>query len=888
MQEDKRPKIIRPQAGFQENFVRSNVDVCFGGGVLNPQPIDSYVITPYGERRLADMQPGDTICDVNGGVQVINHIINKGKMQCVRFMLDDGRTVESALEHHWKVFNRHGKELDITALDIMNYIDSRKDYPKKHKDWYRIPNSAPVYYEDLHKEERKIDAYLLGYLIGNGCFREKDLVCFCTSDESVAQYIESLGYTLKTRRISDNYRVYSIQSKELKNEIRNLELMGVHADKKFIPDSYKYAPINIRLGVLQGLMDSDGCAIRTNFRKYRCTYVSVSKTLIEDVKEIIYSLGGKCYTSITPRCKRFLNNRTKISDCKESYRLTIHLPNNKDLFRLKRKKDLAQNADERRVKPFLSIKSYELIGEKECKCINVSGNEHLYLTDNFIITRNCGKTFASILATAEMVKDPNFRGVFVRKSFPELKSAGGVFDEFKAIFKDNAQYKNSDPPRVTFPSGAFVEFRQVNNEDLKKIQEEWKGSQYTYIYIDEATSIEFSTFKYLRTRNRSKSTFHPCMKATMNPERECWIRPFIDWYVGEDGRIIPERDGVIRYFYIWGNDPTEVYWGDTKEEVYRLGRTDIDRKLRALGGDFTYENLISSFVFYLGKMSENKASVGKNMDYAASVASVGGHQAEQFIEGNWNASCNDNTDLLITPTTARACEFTTPQKSHLKYVTVDLADIGKDNTNIFVFEGLHLVARKTLQKSTPAENCRWIRHVAREHDIPENHIIYDAQRAAYVLDYIPDAIPYISGLAPRGVYKNNFRYMKDECYMRLINAINDGRFSISPEVAHSQYKHQKIRTYMTFMDIFIDECKVINFTTLPNGKLRLDSKKKMNSNLTVTGSMDILDACAMLMSAYCDVEYGEELQKGYKYQDNDDIGEFSPNVVNIFDDSTWC
>ena len=133
MQEDKRPEIIRPQAGFQENFVRSNVDVCFGGGVLNPQPIDSYVITPYGKRRLADMQSGDTICDVNGGVQVINHIINKGKMQCVRFMLDDGRTVESALEHHWKVFNRHGKELDITAMDIMNYIDSRKDYPKKRE-----------------------------------------------------------------------------------------------------------------------------------------------------------------------------------------------------------------------------------------------------------------------------------------------------------------------------------------------------------------------------------------------------------------------------------------------------------------------------------------------------------------------------------------------------------------------------------------------------------------------------------------------------------------------------------------------------------------------------------------------------------------------------------
>ena len=27
--------IIKPHAGFQEKFVRSNVDVCFGGGCLN-------------------------------------------------------------------------------------------------------------------------------------------------------------------------------------------------------------------------------------------------------------------------------------------------------------------------------------------------------------------------------------------------------------------------------------------------------------------------------------------------------------------------------------------------------------------------------------------------------------------------------------------------------------------------------------------------------------------------------------------------------------------------------------------------------------------------------------------------------------------------------------
>ena len=34
----KSTKIIKPQEGFQEKFVSTNVDFCVGGGVLNPQP----------------------------------------------------------------------------------------------------------------------------------------------------------------------------------------------------------------------------------------------------------------------------------------------------------------------------------------------------------------------------------------------------------------------------------------------------------------------------------------------------------------------------------------------------------------------------------------------------------------------------------------------------------------------------------------------------------------------------------------------------------------------------------------------------------------------------------------------------------------------------------
>lgn len=500
---------------------------------------------------------------------------------------------------------------------------------------------------------------------------------------------------------------------------------------------------------------------------------------------------------------------------------------------------------------------------------------------------SCGKSFAAILATAEPSLDPNFRACFTRRTYTELKSGGSLTDDFKTAFGKYVEIKTSDPPRATFPSGAFVEFRQINDEEPRKVTETWKGAQYDLIYMDELTSYEFTTFKYLLTRNRGKGKWTGKFRGTTNPERDCWVRKFIDWYVGTDGLIDPAKDGVVRYFYMGGTDEDGVdgvVWGDSKEEVYRKCKKDIDRKLCSLGGDFTYKNLIKSFTFYLGHMAENKSLLSDNMDYAGSVAAVGGKQAQQLIEGNWNVSTKKDEKSSIPYALAESVFDNDPCMNNDYWITADLADTGTDNTIIWVWNGLHIFDHLVMCTSTPRMNADKLKMLAEKHGIPDGHIIFDGVRAAYINDYIPDAVPFISYRRAIGKYWRGFAHLKDVCYMRMVECIKRNMLSFDDKIAGAIYVHQNIRNPITIRNEFIDECSVVGFKFLPGGKMTLFGKKEMNKRLGRGRSMDLLDPIAMRMMPFLDLEYGEEL---IKTEVSPAFGDDPSFNIDIYDNSFW-
>lgn len=497
-----------------------------------------------------------------------------------------------------------------------------------------------------------------------------------------------------------------------------------------------------------------------------------------------------------------------------------------------------------------------------------------------------GKSVGALLMAAQHCEDPNFRMVFLRRNIGDIRAGGGGTDEASKIYGDIAVLKISENPRLTFPSGAFIDFTHMSDQREDKVLERVKGWQYSCIYVDEATGFEWSTIRLLMSRNRSQANWTGKMRCTCNPKRNHWLRRWVDWYVDNQGYPIPERDGIVRYFYVNGKEIDDVVFGDSPEEVYRQCKTSIDAILRGQGDSYTYRDLVKSTTFLSGKLSENISLMKDNAGYLGSVAAMGDKQRQANLMGCWNVDLDEDVDAPISPATARAVVTNDPQTNGVKWLTADLADVGTDNTFILVWDGLHIIDYKILPRATTDQNVTWIKRLALRHDIPDNHIIFDARRSPYMHERIPAAICYDSSMAPRGVYRRNFMLLKDEVFMRLVEALNSGRLSMAPEVGKSLYVHQKINTSITILEEFTEECGVVQFNTAASGKQRLLTKKEMNTMLGKERSMDVLDPCAMRFYPLLMAEYGQELSfetEDYQYDNS-----HSDEMCDIYDDDTWA
>lgn len=125
-----------------------------------------------------------------------------------------------------------------------------------------------------------------------------------------------------------------------------------------------------------------------------------------------------------------------------------------------------------------------------------------------------GKSDYLIAEAMRQVEVPNYRGLILRKTFPELSD---LIDRSTEIYsKAFPKAKYNDSKHVwKFPSGAKINFGSLQHT---KDKYKYQGKRYDFIGFDELTQFTWEEYSYLMSRNRAGGPgTRIYMRATANP-----------------------------------------------------------------------------------------------------------------------------------------------------------------------------------------------------------------------------------------------------------------------------------------------------------------------------------------------------------------------------------
>ena len=353
------------------------------------QPLHSLVATPNGFVTMGSLKVGDEVCLPHGGYAPILAIHPQGKKKIVKVIFSNGDFVECCEDHLWKV----------NAL--YDQWNGKILTTKEIRDRIKCPNGSNRFnietpkHVDFKESKLLIDPYLMGIILGDGCLRVPNNISVTIARPDIVEFCRKTihkDYVLRDR--AKKYR-YEICGKEIikkgnhiyNYEIKRLELNGKCSFEKHIPQEYLINSYDNRLKLLQGLMDSDGYICSRG----KISFLTTSENLKNDFLFLVNSLGGTC--RITEKRKWFTHKGIK-KQGRLAYNIAFTLPEKVCPVRCEYKKDRYTKFRTRNKNR--TISAIEDVGMMDCQCIEIDHQDHLYLTDNFVVTHN-SLTMLSIL-----------------------------------------------------------------------------------------------------------------------------------------------------------------------------------------------------------------------------------------------------------------------------------------------------------------------------------------------------------------------------------------------------------------------------------------------------------------------------------------------------------
>ena len=327
------------------------------------QPYDAKVVTPDGYVEMRDIHVGSMVIGADGKAHKVTAVFPHKNWDFYKVTFNDGTSTECGKEHLWNVNTYTQKEegdysyKTMSLEEIMNSDLFLYDTDGDSIYNFQIPIAKPVEFNEINVG---VDPYLMGKLIGRNS-------CYWLTEEN--------------------------EDEELRIEFLKYYDKSISQETKRIHHDYLFNSVENRISLLNGLMDYGG---KSTFYG-DLMYSTKSKDFAYDVKQLVLSLGGFAY----------------IQECYDSeicyYVIGMLYDRNISVFRNQYKQAKIRYSDEKWYGK--CFKNIEFSRKADGQCILVDSDDHLYLTDDFIVTHNTTLTTAMSIHAATYKSEQNdFKG----------------------------------------------------------------------------------------------------------------------------------------------------------------------------------------------------------------------------------------------------------------------------------------------------------------------------------------------------------------------------------------------------------------------------------------------------------------------------------------------
>lgn len=422
-------------------------------------------------------------------------------------------------------------------------------------------------------------------------------------------------------------------------------------------------------------------------------------------------------------------------------------------------------------------------------------------------SRGGSKSFSLLMEALYNIYNPRFRSIILRNQIPDLE---GLINDSKTVYKDFGTLNISKNDLTwKFNYGSNLEFSYYSSNSWADFEKRFQGQQYAYIGIDEITHCPWEKFRYLLSCNRNAYGIRNRFWGTCNPDPDSWVAKFIEWWIGDDGYPIKERDGVKRYFHVKDGSLYDIVWGNTREEVYEKCRDVIDPLYTE---DFArygkpWDIFVKSAAFVEAKLADNYQLMRDDPSYLGNLAAQSEEKRERDLRGNWKFK-SAGEDLIRYEHMEKFYDNAYQMDNGRKTASCDVAFDGGDNLVLTLFIGNHIRDVVTFRHDS-RESINFVKSKLEEWGVREEDFTYDLSGIGQSFKgFFPKAIPFNNRESVQDKDKGAYDTIKSQCAYMFADSLIHGEISIDHDLLMRRFSGKNYKNVRLY-DILMGERKAI-------------------------------------------------------------------------------